>query len=527
MDAWQACAGLRRRLAGLRGWRRRGVAVLLGVLAAAALPPLHAVPLLVPAFAGWLWLIVASPGVAAAFAVGWWFGLGHFAVGLYWIANALLVEPETYGWLIPFAIGGIAAGMALFPAAAAALVRALKGDGVGAVLLLAAAWTLAEWVRSWIFTGFPWNLIGTVWTAWPSMLQSAAVIGTYGLGLITVAVAALPAVAGEEAMTPRRRLTALAAGVAALALLWVGGETRLALAGPAATVEGVRLRLVQPDIPQQLKWVPELRDRHLVRQVDMSRRGPGNAQPTIPPTHVIWAETAVPFFLANDPSRRAFLTQAVPEGGLLIVGAPRTTATPQPQFEVWNSLEALDGNGRIVGTYDKFHLVPFGEYVPLRALLPFKKLTDGRTDFSAGEGLKTLSLPGLPPASPLICYEVIFPGAVARRDDRPQWLLNLTNDGWFGFSSGPYQHLAAARMRTVEEGLPLVRVANGGISAVIDAHGRTVASLGLGETGVLDAPLPVALAAPPPYAGFGALLLLALGGAAAGAGWWGSRRPQV
>jgi apolipoprotein N-acyltransferase len=527
MDAWQACAGLRRRLAGLRGWRRRGAAVLLGVLAAAALPPLHAVPLLVPAFAGWLWLIVASPSVAAAFTVGWWFGLGHFAVGLYWIANALLVEPETYGWLIPFAIGGIAAGMALFPAAAAALVLVLKGNGVGAVLLLAAAWTLAEWVRGWIFTGFPWNLIGTVWTAWPSMLQSAAVIGTYGLGLITVAVAALPAVAGEEAMTPRRRLTALAAGVAALALLWVGGETRLALAGPAATVEGVRLRLVQPDIPQQLKWVPELRDRHLVRQVDMSRRGPGNAQPAIPPTHVIWAETAVPFFLANDPGRRAFLTQAVPEGGLLIVGAPRTTATPQPQFEVWNSLEALDGNGRIVGTYDKFHLVPFGEYVPLRALLPFKKLTDGRTDFSAGEGLKTLSLPGLPPASPLICYEVIFPGAVARRDDRPQWLLNLTNDGWFGFSSGPYQHLAAARMRTVEEGLPLVRVANGGISAVIDAHGRTVARLGLGETGVLDAPLPVALAAPPPYVGFGALLLLALGGAAAGAGWWGSRRPQV
>jgi len=321
MAGWKTCAGWRRRLGGLVGWRRRGCAALLGVLAAAALPPLHAVPLLVPAFAGWLWLIVASPGIGAAFAVGWWFGLGHFAVGLYWIANALLVEPETYGWLIPPAIGGIAAGMALFPAAAAALVRALKGAGPGAALLLAAAWTLGEWVRSWLLTGFPWNLIGTVWGAWPSMLQSAAVIGTYGLGLVTVAVAALPAMAGDDALPPRRRLAGLAAGIAVLALLWGGGEARLALAGPASMVEGVRLRLVQPNIPQQLKWRPELRDRHLVRQVEMSRRGPANGRAAAPPTTVIWAETAVPFFLANDPERRNFLAQAVPEGGPLYTSA--------------------------------------------------------------------------------------------------------------------------------------------------------------------------------------------------------------
>jgi len=242
-----------------------------------------------------------------------------------------------------------------------------------------------------------------------------------------------------------------------------------------------------------------------------------------PPTHVIWAETAVPFFLANDPVRRAFLARAVPPGGLLIVGAPRTTPAPQEPFRVWNSLEAIDGTGRIVGTYDKVHLVPFGEYVPLRVLLPFNKLTAGRTDFSAGDGRATLALAGLPPTSPLICYEVIFPGAVARRDDRPQWLLNLTNDGWFGRSSGPYQHLAAARLRTIEEGLPLVRVANGGVSAVIDAHGRTLARLGLGEAGVVDAPLPVALA-PPPYARFGDLLVLAVGGVAAALGRWAGRR---
>jgi len=523
MAGWQTWAGLRRRLSGLGGWRRRGLAVLLGVLAAGALPPLHAVPLLIPAFAGWLWLILASPGVGAAFALGWWFGLGHFAAGLYWIAHALLVEPETYGWVIPFAVGGIAAGMALFPAAVAAAVRALRGSVFGSVVLLAVAWTIGEWVRGWILTGFPWNLIGTVWAAWPPMLQSAAVFGTYGLGLVTVILAALPAVAGDERLTPRRRASALAAGVAALVLLWVGGEVRLALAGPTATVEGVNLRLVQPNIPQRLKWRAELRDRHLARQVEMSRR-PAADRP--PPTHVIWAETAVPFFIANDAGRRAFLARAVPEGGLLVVGAPRTTPeppTPPASFKVWNSLEVLDGTGRIVGTYDKVHLVPFGEYVPFRALVPFKKLTEGRADFSAGRERMTLALPGLPPASPLICYEVIFPGAVARRDVRPQWLLNLTNDGWFGLSAGPYQHLAAARMRTVEEGLPLVRVANGGISAVIDAHGRTLASLGLGEAGVLDAPLPAALASPP-YARFGLPLVLAVCGLALAACWWEARR---
>lgn len=524
---WARCVALRERLAALAGWRRNALAGVLGAMAALALPPLYLVPLLVPAFAGWLWLVLASRTPGAAFRLSWWFGFGHCAIGFYWISNALLVEPEKFGWLIPFAIGGIAAFMALFPAAAGMAVKGLRVSGIGAVLVLAIVWGLGEWVRSWLFTGFPWNLMGTVWAFSPAMIQSAALFGTYGLGLLTVAAAAAPAVVGDAGLTPSRRLAVLGVAMAVPAILWAGGEVRLAAAGPSAGVPGVRLRLVQPNIPQRLKWVPELRDRHLVRQVEMSLDGPPSGGAALPPTDVIWGETAVPFFLSGDAERRTFLARAAPPGGLVIVGAPRTTPVPEKPFRVWNSLEALDGRGRMVASYDKAHLVPFGEYIPFRALLPFPKITEGRNDFSAGPGPATLRLPGLPPVSPLICYEVIFPGAVVRRDDRPQWLLNLTNDSWFGASAGPYQHLAAARMRTVEEGLPLVRVANTGISVVIDAHGRTVGELGLETAGVLDSPLPVALADPPPYARFGNLTALVLAIGVAGAGGFFARRRRA
>jgi apolipoprotein N-acyltransferase len=173
------------------------------------------------------------------------------------------------------------------------------------------------------------------------------------------------------------------------------------------------------------------------------------------------------------------------------------------RFEVWNSLHAIGRDARVAATYDKFHLVPFGEYVPFRSVLGFTKLTVGNTDFSAGPGPRSINLDGLPPAGPLICYEAIFPGRVATLDDRPGWLLNVTNDAWFGISSGPHQHFASARMRAVEEGLPLVRVANTGISGVVDAYGRVTAKLGLGREGVVDANLPVAIADPTPFARWG------------------------
>ena len=221
----------------------------------------------------------------------------------------------------------------------------------------------------------------------------------------------------------------------------------------------------------------------------------------------------MPYLLARAPDLRRALARIVPPGGLVIAGALRATPASAQPFRVWNSLQAIDDAGRIVASYDKSRLVPFGEYVPLRSILGMAKLTVGDTDFSAGPGPRTLRLAGLPPVSPLICYEAIFPGKVADPGDRPGWLLNVTNDAWFGASSGPYQHFASARIRAIEEGVPLVRAANSGVSGVVDAYGRITARLGLGVEGVLDSALPRALPEPTPFAAWGHLpvaILLAL-----------------
>jgi apolipoprotein N-acyltransferase len=293
----------------------------------------------------------------------------------------------------------------------------------------------------------------------------------------------------------------------------VGGSVRLSTAY-SENVENVTLRLVQPNIDQRVKWHPEHRRRHVIRQLELSaattKTGPA-------PTHIIWAETAVPYFLARQNTLMAAIGGITPKNGLTITGTIRDEVGPTGK-RVWNSLQAINSQGEIAGSYDKFHLVPFGEYVPLRSLLNFSKLTAGQTDFTPGLGVATLTLPGLPPVGPLICYEVIFPGEVVNQKSPPDWLLNLTNDGWYGQSSGPYQHFAAARLRAVEEGLPLVRVANTGISAVVDSFGRVKARLNLGVSGVLDSPLPKKLRSKTPYSQFGnipVLFILVIFGAGA------------
>jgi apolipoprotein N-acyltransferase len=498
---------LRGCIAGLSGWRRTAAAAGLGVLAAAALPPFHLVVLLVPAFVGLLWLLDGARRWRAGFAIGWWFGLGHFVAGLHWIAFALLVEAEKFAWMIPFAVFGLAAIVAGFTGFAVLATQASQTRNLGRVLILSVAWTVFEWFRGWAFSGFPWNLIGTVWAFSDAMLQVAAVTGVYGLSLLTVIVAAMPAVLADEGNREWRPIAAVALAAVALAAVWGGGVARLVTTGNDV-VAGVRLRLVQANIDQRLKWRPELRRRHLEQQLSMSVAAPAPGR--APPTHVIWGETMVPFPLANDVEALRLIGRATPRGGVTIVGAPRITARGQKPYRVWNSLHAVDPGGRVVATYDKAHLVPFGEYVPLRRFLGFAKLTQGRTDFSAGAGLTTLILPGLPPFSPLICYEVIFPGRVTGPGEHPGWLLNLTNDSWFGRSSGPYQHFAAARLRAVEEGVTLVRVANSGISAIVDPYGRTVASLGLGRQGIIDGDLPAALVEPTPFARLGNATVLLL-----------------
>ncbi|MFQ5958256.1 MAG: apolipoprotein N-acyltransferase [Alphaproteobacteria bacterium] len=484
------------------GWRRIVAAALLGATATAALPPLHLLPLFVVAFTGLVWLIDASRSYRAAFAIGWWFGFGHFVTGIYWFAHALMTEPERFAWLVAPAVLGISAALAVFPALAVAAARLCPPGGARA-LGLALAWVAAEWLRGRAFTGFPWNLTGYGWTASDAMIQLAALTGIYGLSFVTVLAAALPAtLAGRPAGVKGWKPTAVA--VALLAAVWLGGALRLAEAG-GAVVDDVRLRLVQPNVSQPHKWRADLREALFARHLELTV-----SEGIEDVTHVIWPETAIPYFIAKDPARRRVIAAVTPRGGALISGALRTTAQPTSPPRIWNSVHAFDAAGEIVGTYDKFHLVPFGEYVPFRRVLSMAKITYGAVDFSAGPGPRTIEIPGLPPVGPLICYEIIFPHQVVARSERPEWLLNVTNDAWFGVSSGPYQHFASARVRAVEQGLPVVRAANTGISGVIDAYGRVRARLGLGRQGVVDSTLPAALDDLTPYARWGDLTLLVL-----------------
>ena len=306
----------------------------------------------------------------------------------------------------------------------------------------------------------------------------------------------------------------ISVAVLILFVVWAGGAFRLSGASDEI-VSDVVLRLVQPNINQKLKWEPGHREKNFREQIRMGAAAPGPGLPV--PTHIFWAETAATYFIEKDLASRKAIARATPKGGLTITGAPRTVRRGDDIYQVRNSIHGIDEAGNVVGTYDKFHLVPFGEYIPLRKIFKFSKITAGTTDFSAGPGPRTLRLKGLPPVSPLICYEVIFPNQVVDRQDRPEWLLNLTNDAWYGASSGPYQHFDAARLRAVEEGLPLVRVANTGISGVIDGYGRVVSRLALGKKGTLDSVLPGSLQ-PTLYGRLGNSLVIFLILIVAGAG---------
>lgn len=497
-DSALACAGW---LAGLGGWRRLVAAFLLGAVAVLAMPPGHMAPLLLIAFPGLLWLLTRAQRFWPAFWVGWAFGFGFFTTGLYWVGVALTVDFARFFWLMPFAVAGLPAMLAIFIGLVTGTLARLPVTGVARVLAFAALWGAAEWLRGTVLTGFPWNLIGYGWAGWSWMLQSAALWGIYGLSMITVAVAALPAAwvrADTRSLSPGGG-GAFLAGLAILLAIAAGGAVRLidAPAVAQAVQPEVRLRLVQPNISQIDKWRDDLYVEHFRRHLEMSAE-----QRRDPVTHIVWPETAVPWLLNREEGVRQAIGSVTPEGGLTIVGAPRGVDAGEPT-QYWNSLFAIDPDGEIVASYDKFHLVPFGEYVPLRGLLPIDKITPGQVDFSAGPGPRTLTLPGLPPVSPLICYEAIFPGRVTASPadgPRPDWLLNLTNDAWYGITAGPYQHFAIAMSRAVEEGLPMVRVATTGISGVVDPYGRVVGYLGLDEPGVVDSPLPLPLQAPPPYA---------------------------
>ncbi len=465
----------------LQGWRAWGTAFFAGATATLALPPAYLLPALYVAFPAFIWLLGGATRRRSAFALGWWFAFGYFAAGLYWIGFAMLVHAARHAWLLPFASLGLPAFLAFF-GGFAALAATGSGTHLERGLRLALAWCIMEWLRGHVLTGLPWNLAGHSWAGPDELAQSGAALGIYGMSLLATISACLPAALADSG---RRRATlAMSVAVTIVAVPWIGGAARLANAPRlgADMQPGVGLRIVQAGIPQNEKWRRDLRIRNLKRHLDYTVR---DRPEWI--THIIWPENAATFFVEEREDLRKLIARILPPGGALLTGAPRRKSAP---LRIWNSMFVVDSTGAVVGSYDKAHLVPFGEYVPLRKWLPIDKIAAGAVDYSPGPGPQTLRVAGLPLFSPLICYEAIFPGAVVNSHDRPQWLLNLTNDAWYGHTAGPHQHLVMARMRAIEEGLPVVRAANTGISAVMDSYGRIVTRMELTAQGALDSRLP-------------------------------------
>ena len=503
-----------RALASRRGWRAQVTAFGLGMLAVLALPPLHIIPALFLAIPGLLAMIGGAASWGAAFWLGLAWGFGFFAGGLYWITSAILTDVARYWWLVPIAVPALALPLGLFVAIPTAIAWAAR-PGWPRLLVFAGGFVGFELLRGEILTGFPWNLMGTVWAFDALPIQMAALIGVHGLSLITLTVAATP-------ILDRR---AFLGGLAVVAFCGAFGFARLW--APEPEPQPVGLLIVQGNIAQEVKWREESRVPILRRYVEATRDAAVAALRDLPAGHrlaVIWPETAVPFLLPNDPEARRLVAGALPQNALLLTGTVRGDFTPGGYAQdLFNSLAVISPTTQVLATADKVNLVPFGEFMPFRGLLPIR-LVQSTRDFTAAEERRRIVAGWLPPFVGLICYEVIFTGRIMPAQ-RPAWIVNVTNDAWFGITAGPWQHLAAARLRAVEEGLPLARAAQTGVSAVFDARGRLVARGPLGESAVIRALLP-APRAPTIYAYLGLILPLGLALAVFAFGWILSARNQ-
>jgi len=468
-------------------WRAVGLDVVAGASVALAQAPLLAWYLAFPGLIWALWRMLRPATTAGAWWAGWCVGAGYFGAYLTWIVSPFFIDPWIYGWMAPFAFVLMAFGLGLFWAAAAALASRFANRILALVVLLSAA----ELLRGHVLTGFPWAQLGHLWLgSWAE--QMVALIGATGLTVVTLLAASLPLahrVWGSGAM-------------AVLVLCGFGfGQQRLT--GPDPAPRAASLRLVQPNAEQHLKWDPDEARILFERQLNMTARTP-RADLTI------WPETAVPYLFEYSPEVAGMIASAA-GGNKVAIGIQRVEGN-----RGWNSLRVVENTGDVIATYDKFHLVPFGEYMPMGDLIQdwfgigafAAQVGNG---YSAGTGPMVLNLgPTLGMVLPLICYEAVFPDIPRGVATRPDWLLQITNDAWFGTLTGPFQHFQQARLRAIEMGLPLVRVANTGLTGVIDAKGRLVARLPFGEAGALDlAEIPGALP-PTPFARFGDSFAFAL-----------------
>jgi len=484
-------------LAGKSRFGLPAVAFLLGVLLSRAFAPVNFFPALFVAFPFMLLLIDRAKTGGDAFAFGWWTGFGFFTIGLNWIGHSFTQQQAIPAVLAPFAITALAAVLAIYIGLVFWVTHRLKARGFLRMLVFASAWVMFELARGTWFTGFPWNLVGTMWANWLPVAQASYYIGAHGLSFLTV-LAAVAFASLIDGTIGWRRFVPPALAVGVFAGLVLAGQERLA-GNDTRFHLAVSLRLVQANVKQSEKWLSHLIEDHFDKHMTLSRNGDeeGRARGT---RLLIWPETAVQSekFDREGSLHRWRLSKLLDYGSFALVGAPRFTVE-NGEVNFYNSLFAINSKADLYARYDKAHLVPFGEYVPFEKTLNkwgINPLT-GAQSWTPGPGSRTLEIPGIPSFSPLICYEIVFPGKVIAPEKRPDWILNITNDAWFGMTEGPYQHLAQARMRAIEEGLPLVRAASTGVSAVIDPYGRTVQSLGLGRQGLVESPLPEAIEAAP------------------------------
>ncbi len=502
-------------IADLSGWKQWFIALLAGAVATLSLAPnlfwislFVSVPILIWMLDGiWLRSMSGKSGrntLSNAFIVGWWFGFGYFFVGLRWIGEAFLVDADLFAWLMPFAMALLPAGLALFFGVATACTIRFWRPGISRILLLAWALFATELLRGHIFTGLPWNTLGYSLTGTDGLMQSTSVVGVYVLTYVAVLVFSVPAALVFPQNSNNRIAANWSFAIAVLLLvisLDIAGQWRLT-DKKSGTQSKIRLHLVQPNINQKEKWRPENQKEIVDRIIGLSKLAEtGASAGGIPKNIIIWPEVALPFLFDKNAEFLNFLGDSIPDETVLITGAIRTgDGDPGRQDgrprEIYNSLMVIDSDGQIEKVYDKKHLVPFGEYLPFQNFLEaigLQQLTRLRGGFTEGQGERYIQANSLPAFGPLICYEIIFSGAVVEVTNRPEWLLNLTNDGWFGDTAGPHQHLHQARIRAIEEGLPVVRVANTGISVVIDSYGQILERIPLNQMGTIDSGLPLPL----------------------------------
>ncbi len=463
-----------------------------GALCNLAFAPIHFFPAAIISISAFYFLLENEGQKKRIFWLSWFYGFGYFLAGVYWIAIALLVDASQFAWLIPFAVtlipGVLAIYLALFALSYKALIKKFNFSATyQKAIIFAIFWLIFEILRAFLFTGFPWNLLGYIWSFSDSLSQIANIFGIWGLSLFSVFICLIPTsffkFENRKISIKKSNFSDKVFGTTLffffILSLFYGhyciDESKI------MAEEDKKLRLVQGNIQQDMKWDAQQKYRNFLKHIKLT-----NSQDLNAVKIVIWSETAVPYAIDGNPELLDNLKLATPSDGALITGAVRVKYSSSDEVEgVWNSVFAVGDSG-VIDYYDKHHLVPFGEYIPLQKYLPFvSKITDGAIGFSEGDGAKTVKTNSLS-FSPLLCYEVIFSDKIIDKKDRPDLLVNLTNDAWFGKSSGPYQHFDMAKMRAVEYGISLARVANTGITAFFDPFGRVVKKIDLNEEGFID-----------------------------------------